>query len=164
MAAPTSAPRQRRTELRDSKRRGRSRGQPPDTELQRRGRLKRRRSTNQTLQFGDINGDHRAEVCGRGSAGIWCATSVGRPSVRCPCGTGTSASRGLGTQGGSTTRLSGSSTVTATTGRRVRTRLRRDQLRAEHGRELSPPSACGHELGDAAGWKAPEYYSTIRFP
>ncbi len=30
-----------------------------------------------TIQFGDINGDGRADVCGRGGGGIWCALSNG---------------------------------------------------------------------------------------
>jgi hypothetical protein len=31
----------------------------------------------QTIRFPDVNGDGRADVCGRGEAGIWCALSSG---------------------------------------------------------------------------------------
>jgi LmbE family N-acetylglucosaminyl deacetylase len=34
-----------------------------------------------TLQLGDINGDGRADLCGRGGAGIWCSLSAGTAFV-----------------------------------------------------------------------------------
>src|SRR5690606_8023468 len=35
----------------------------------------------ETLQFPDVTGDGRADVCGRGAGGIWCAASTGSSFV-----------------------------------------------------------------------------------
>jgi peptidoglycan/xylan/chitin deacetylase (PgdA/CDA1 family) len=34
-----------------------------------------------TVQFADVDGDHRADVCGRGGSGMWCAVSNGSSFV-----------------------------------------------------------------------------------
>lgn len=61
-----------------------------------------------TLQFPDINGDGRADVCGRGVAGIVCAPSTGA--------------------------------------------------------SFSPSTIWTPAFADAGGWAAPQYYATLRFP
>lgn len=61
-----------------------------------------------TIQFPDVNGDGKADVCGRGIGGIYCALS--------------------------------------------------------NGSSFGPATLWNADFSDANGWAAPQYYSTIQFP
>src|SRR5439155_984169 len=118
-----------------------------------------------TIRFPDLNGDGRADVCGRGGGGINCALSTGAAfgavslwstnfsdafnwnsspgyysTIRFPDVTGDGRADVCG-------RGSGGINCAPST-----------------GGSFAPVSLWTMSFNDAAGWKAPEYHSTIRFP
>jgi hypothetical protein len=119
-----------------------------------------------TVQFGDINGDGRADVCGRGPAGIVCAISNGASFTGMALRS-TSFSDGQGWNAQSSyygsIRLAdvdgdGRSDVCGRDGTGILCAL------SDHGGGFLAATHWGNHLfGDDTGWGAPQYGTTIRF-
>jgi hypothetical protein len=118
-----------------------------------------------TIQFADLNGDHRADVCARGVAGMHCALSAGASYGALTLWIA-NYSDPAGWNAGpfyySTIRLAD-----------VTGDGRADVCGRGSGGINCAPSTGGiftpftlwtSSFRDIDGWKAPEYYSTIRFP
>ncbi|MGH2897336.1 MAG: FG-GAP repeat domain-containing protein, partial [Solirubrobacteraceae bacterium] len=118
-----------------------------------------------TIQLADLNGDHRADVCGRGTAGMWCATSIGasfNPLSLWVANFSDAAGWNAGPFYYSTIRL------TDVTGDGRADVCGRGSggihCAASTGGSFGAVNLWTPSFRDADGWKAPEYYSTIRFP
>lgn len=114
-----------------------------------------------TLRMADVNGDGKADVCARSSAGVQCWLSNGAGFPDAISGPELSDASGWGNvQYWSTLRMAdvngdGKADVCARAAAGLRCWL-------SDGASLTQP-ITGPELSDASGWSKPEYYSTIRF-
>ncbi len=115
-----------------------------------------------TIRFADIDGDGRADVCGRSADGVHCAASTGSgfgPDIAGPAWTD---AVGWGRAAyASTLQLAdidgdGRADVCARGAAGIECAL-------STGTGFAPEFA-GPAWGDAAGWSAPAYYATIVFP
>jgi MYXO-CTERM domain-containing protein len=115
-----------------------------------------------TIRFADIDGDGKADVCGRSSDGIHCAISSGTGFGASFSGPAWTDAVGWGTAAyASTIQLvdvdgDGKSDVCARAGAGITCAL-------STGTGFAPEFA-GPAWSDTAGWGAPAYYATIVFP
>jgi len=119
-----------------------------------------------TIRFPDVNGDHRADVCGRGSAGIYCGlgtgSSFGAATLWLPefsdAGSWSAGPQYYGTIDFPDVNGDGKADVCGRGGPGIYCAL-------SSGSGFAPTTLWRAEFSDAGGWNAgPEYYSTIRFP
>jgi hypothetical protein len=116
-----------------------------------------------TLQFPDVNGDGKADVCGRGAAGIWCALSDGT-SFGATTNWIANFTDGFGwgqPQYYSTIRFAdvngdGKADVCGRGGGGVWCAL-------SNGSSFDAATLWQSDYSDANGWNQPPYYQTIQF-
>ena len=118
-----------------------------------------------TIRFPDVNGDHKADVCGRGGGGIWCAISGGNGFATATLWIANFADAG-GWNGGpqyySTIQFpdldaDGRADVCGRGGAGV-------YCAASNGTGFAGLTLWDDSMSDSNGWNAAPYYSTIRFP
>ncbi|HEY0986557.1 MAG TPA: FG-GAP-like repeat-containing protein [Kofleriaceae bacterium] len=119
-----------------------------------------------TIRFPDVNGDHRADICGRGADGVWCAMSVGIGFATTQrwlngftdvSGVGASASY-YSTIQFPDLNHDGKADICGRGADGVWCAL-------STGTSFAAPTRWTTKFGDGDGWAAgPEYWSTIRFP
>jgi GH25 family lysozyme M1 (1,4-beta-N-acetylmuramidase) len=114
-----------------------------------------------TIRFPDINGDGKADVCGRSSDGIHCALSAGTGFGTDILGPGWSDATGWSLAAYASTiqfpdvNGDGEADVCARAGAGITCAL-------SNGNGFGTPFA-GPAWSDTAGWNAPAYYATIAF-
>jgi hypothetical protein len=124
-----------------------------------------------TIAFPDLNGDGKADVCGRGAAGIWCGLSTGGQVVNGnwegftgpTLWSGSYSDRSGWYANASTIRFpdlngDGKADVCGRGSSGILCAL-------SSGSAFGPASLWSTAYSDAAGWNLdPDYYATIRFP
>ncbi len=114
-----------------------------------------------TIQFGDINGDKRADVCARAAAGIRCYLSNGSSFPTEVVGPAWSNAEGWEKpEYGSTVRLAD---VNGDGSLDICARAAAGVVCALSDGKAFPTAVTGPKWSDAEGWAKVEYYSTIQF-
>jgi hypothetical protein len=114
-----------------------------------------------TLQFPDLNKDGSADVCGRGTGGVWCALSTGTSfgSATLWESTFSDANGWAAPEYNSTIQYTD---VTNDGKADLCARSAAGMLCASStGTGFNPPVLWSGDFSDAAGWNFPEYYSTL---
>lgn len=115
-----------------------------------------------TIQFPDVNGDGKADVCARSSSGISCSLSNGAgfpTNITGPPwnnGNGWNAPNRYATIQFPDINGDGKADVCAKDGTKITCHL-------SDGSGFPTPVLGGPELPDTSGWSDPKYYSTIQF-
>jgi hypothetical protein len=129
-----------------------------------------------TIQFADLNNDHKADVCGRGSDGIWCALSISRDVASLPAFSGTSRwtfefsdANGWKNDAAyySTIRLAdfNGDGFTDVCGRHAALGIIcAPSTGSSFGAATALVTPGNDEFSDGNGWNDPTNYSTIQFP